>query len=72
MAKKDKKEFKSQETTSAEALKKEAPKEEKLFIKPFCKCITPFGTFEKDKFIAVSKEIVDHLETHGIKFERAN
>ena len=75
MAKKSKKESsKIQESTSVEAPKtEEAPKgEDKFFIKPFCKCITPYGIFEKDKFVAVSKEIMDHLAKHGIKFERAN
>ena len=75
MAKKTKKEsYKVQESISVEASKtEEAPKaEDKFYIKPFCKCITPYGIFEKDKFISVSKEIMDHLSEHGIKFERAN
>lgn len=46
--------------------------EEKFFIKPSCKCITPFGVLEKDKFVSVSKEQLDHLEKLGIKIERAN
>lgn len=78
MAKKSKKESsKIQESTSitstSTSISEEAPKDEsKFFIKPFCKCITPYGVFEKDKFVAVSKEIMDHLAKHGIKFERAN
>lgn len=75
MAKKSKKEsYKIQESASVEAPKmEEAPKtEDKIFIKPACECRTPFGIFEKDKFVGVSKEVVDHLSQFGIKFERAN
>lgn len=82
MAKKSKKESsKIQEISSIEeapkaqevSLVEEAPKPEgKFFIKPACRCITPFGAFEAGSFIAVSKEVLDHLEKHGIIFERAN
>lgn len=75
MAKKSKKEsLKIQENTSVEASKiEEAPKtEDKFFIKPACRCITPFGTFEAGSFVAVDKKTLDHFEKHGLKFERAN
>lgn len=81
MAKKSKKEsYKIQESTSVEAPKmeeapkiEEAPKtEDKIFIKPACECRTPFGIFKRNEFVGVSKEVVEHLEKYGIKFERAN
>lgn len=75
MAKKSKKEsYKIQESASVEAPKmEEAPKtEDKIFIKPACECRTPFGTFKRNEFVGVSKEVVEHLEKYGIKFERAN
>lgn len=75
MAKKSKKEsYKIQESASVEAPKTEEPPktEDKIFIKPACECRTPFGTFKRNEFVGVSKEVVEHLEKYGIKFERAN
>ena len=67
-----KKEKKEQVIVEAPVIEEAPSKEEKYYVKTFCKCNTPFGVFEKDKFVAVSKEALDHLEEHGIKFERAN
>lgn len=68
-----KKKGKKEQVIAEAPVIEEAPsKEEKYYVKTFCKCNTPFGVFEKDKFVAVSKEALDHLEEHGIKFERAN
>ena len=68
-----KKEKKLVEMQDAPVVMETEKKEEKsFFVKPSCKCITPFGILEKDKFVSVSKEQLDHLLKLGIKIERAN